>query len=112
MATLTVNTIDNDGLNSESVYVSAAAGGDQFANTGREFIVVKNGDAGTPTVTLATPATYGGLAVADVAVTMGATTGEQMIGPFPTGIFNDANGNVQITYTAVTSLTISAFKLP
>jgi hypothetical protein len=110
MATLSPQTIVYTGL--IPTYAAAASGGDQFLNDGRTFIQLKNTNAGNRTVTIVTQATAAGRAIADDAVVIPLTVGDKMIGPFPTGIYNDANGYVQLTYDAVTDVTIGVFKLP
>ena len=107
MATLTVQTISRTGL--EPSYAAAAAGGDEFANTGDEFLHIKNGDASSHTVTIETPGNVDGLAVADRAVAVGAGE-ERMIGPFPTSVYNDSGDLVQLTYDAVTAVTVAIVK--
>jgi hypothetical protein len=37
--------------------------------------------------------------------------GTMIIGPFPTGEFNDGNGNVQMTYSTEADLTMQAVRL-
>jgi hypothetical protein len=108
MATLTVQNIVRAGL--EPSYDAAAAGGDEFANTGDEFIHVKNGDGSSHTVTIETPATVDGLAVADRDVAIPAGE-ERMIGPFPGSTYNDGDGMVQLTYDGVTSVTLAVLKV-
>lgn len=110
MATLAVQTIDLDGEAAD--YIGAAGGGDQFANTGREYIHVKNTNAATRTVTVNSQRVCDQGFDHDVAVVIPATTGDILIGPLPTERFNDANGNALITYSAVTGVTIGVFKLP
>ena len=107
MATLTVQTISRTGL--EPTYGSAAAGGDEFANSGDEFIHIKNGDASSHTLTIETPATVDGLAVADRTVSIPAGE-ERMVGPFQAATYNDSGGLVQLTYDGVTSVTIAIIK--
>ena len=107
MAELAVQQISRTGLS--PTYAACGAGGDEFVNSGDEFIHIKNGHTGTQTVTIATPATVDGLAVADrdVAVPSGE---ERMIGPFPAATYNDGDSKVQLTYDAVTLLTIAVVK--
>lgn len=107
MATLTSQEIVRAGLT--ATYAACAGGGDEFVNTGDEIIHIKNGAGVTQTVTIVTDATVDGLAVADRAVAILAGT-EQIIGPFPTGTYNDANAKVQLTYDAVVTLTIGILK--
>jgi len=111
MATLSVQEITRASNGLTPAYASAAGGGDQFQNNGRCFIQVKNGSGGNITLTAVTQSTVDGLAVTDLTAVIPLTSGDKMIGPFPTDIYNDANGYVQLTYSAVTSLTIGAFRL-
>lgn len=105
MATLTKQSVVRTGL--EPSYDAASSGGDEFANTGAEFIHVKNGDGSPHTVTIETPNLVDGtLAIADRDVVVPAGE-ERMIGPFPVGTYNDGDGLVQLTYDAVTSVTIA-----
>jgi len=109
MATLTPQVIALTGIT--PTLVAAAAGGDEFVNSGREFIHIKNGGSEiTVTVNSQTACNQG--SDHDVAVTVPATTGEKFIGPFPKARFNDAAGKVQITYSGVTSVTIGIVRLP
>ena len=80
-------------------------------NTGRTVLHVKKSGAGDCEVTIATPATLGGLAVAEQAVTVPATTGDRFIGPFPTHIYNDGNHDLNLTFDEVTGLTIAVLEL-
>ena len=109
MATLTVQTIDRDGV--VPAYVAADVGGDEFANEGRlTFVYVKNTDASPRTVTFVTQKTVDGEAIDDKDVVVAATS-EEPIGPFPSSIYDDASGNVQITYSAIVNLTIAVLQL-
>lgn len=93
----------------EIAYAAAAAGGDTVKPGDRVFLHVVNGDVSDHTVTLAVPGTEYGQAKPDVAVTV--TAGEErMIGPLPRQLAN-SNGLVDITYDAVTSLTIAAVRI-
>lgn len=110
MAQLTINVISRAGLDLTALAVAAGAGGDKIASTGAEFLAVVNG-AGTPvTVTLVMQATLDGQAPTNrtVSVTNAHTA---VIGPFPTGIYNDAQGNTNITYSSTTTVTVCAFRL-
>lgn len=109
MAVLTVQTITRAGL--EETLAAAAAGGDSFPNDGRVFLYARNGDVSDKTVTIATQKTVDGKAVADDAIVVTAAE-ERMIGPFPPGLYNDSNGRVQVTYSAETSVTVAAIRLP
>jgi len=108
MAALSVQAASLVGLTPS--FGAAAAGGDSFANTGKEFLHVKNGHSGSQTVTVnsQTPCNYG--SDHDVAVAVPAG-GERIIGPFPKDRFNDANGLAQLTYSGVTLLTIAVVRV-
>ena len=102
MATLTPRKIIEDGL--DGSLATCSAGGDEFANTGVEFIRVTNDHASAGyTVTITAQTTsyylprYGKLTKSNVsdAVTAGNTI---FLGPFRPSVWNDANGRVQITY--------------
>lgn len=108
MATLTVTTIDRSGA--DVVGASADNAGDEWANTGSEFVLVKNGSGSPITVTLDIKATLDGAAVTDPTVSVGAGV-TKMIGPFPIGIYNDSGtGRARIAYSAVTSVTTKVIK--
>lgn len=91
---------------------AAAGGGDTFVNTGVELVVFKNASVGSITVTIATPGTVDGLAIADRTIAVGA--GEtRLVGPFPPGIYNDtfiSGGVVAMTYSGVTTFTVTVIK--
>lgn len=104
MATLVAQAVSRTGL--EPSYDSAAAGGDDFANTGVEFLHVKNGSGSPITVTIVTTVTVDSLAVADLAVAIPAGE-ERMIGPFPCRWYGSST---DITYSDVTTLTIAVLQ--
>lgn len=108
MATLTVQKVDLAGL--APTYAAAAVGGDEFVNSGKEFIHVKNGGAGAITVTVNSQALCNQGFDHDAAVSVPAS-GERMIGPFLKARFDDANAKVQITYSGVTSVTIAVIQV-
>lgn len=113
MATLTVTTVTRAGVDLAAAFVAAASGGDEFANTGQEYLHVKNASGSPITVTLDIKNAPDGLTVTDRTVTVGATTGHQVIGPFPVGNYNDSTSNLaKVTYSAVTSVTVAVVKCP
>lgn len=116
MPELTVQEVDEDGLNAS--YVAANAGGDYFANpVGDRFIHVKNAGGGSINVTVTAQDTdadisgFGTLTKASQVIAVPAGE-DRFVGPFPLRAFNDANGDVQLTYSGVTSVTIAALRLP
>jgi hypothetical protein len=108
MALLAVTPITKAGI--DTAGVAADVAGDTFPNTGKEVLIVKNGSASPITVTLDIKATLDGQAVTDPTVTINAGI-EKIIGPFPLGYYNDANGRVSVTYSAVTTVTVKALSL-
>ncbi len=110
MATLAQQNIDNDGLT--PALVAAAVGGDKVVPGAGSYIHVKNGSAGSITVTLVTPGTVDGvLGVGDRAVAVAA--GAEALIAVPSSLYqNPADGLASLTYSAVTSLTIGSFRAP
>ena len=108
MAALTRETITRSGI--DPTFVSAAGGGDTFANDGLVFFVVKNGSGGEITITFVTTSTVLGFSVTDMAVAV-ANGAEGWIGPFPQTNFNDSDGLVSVTYSGVGSVTVSAVRI-
>ena len=113
MAVLTVQAIARTGL--DPALGAAAAGGDAFPNTGREFLVVKNAHATlSHTVTVASQLPAGavpqGAAKTDLAVQVPALK-ERWIGPLDPASFNDANGRAVVTYSSEADLSLGAFSL-
>lgn len=100
----------------EAAYVAAdQANGMLFANARGEktVLVVKNGDVAGKTVTIASPRTVDGQAVADPAIAVAA--GEvRMIGPFSQSTYNQGGsdvGKVYVDFDADTSVEVAAVKL-
>jgi hypothetical protein len=108
MATLTSTPIARAGVTITGA--SATSGGDKFGSTGKEFLWVKNADTASHNVIFAVQKTVDGLAVTSRTVTVGAGA-EMLIGPFKPSEYNDANGLVNVTYSAVTSVTVAVFSL-
>lgn len=77
-----------------------------FQNDGKTLLHFEKTGAGSCTVTVTSPATVGGLAVADPTFTVPASTGDVWIGPFRPDLFNDSNGLVSFTVSEATGLTV------
>ncbi len=105
---LSVQDIERSGL--EPSYSSAAGDGHSFQNNGRVFVHVKNDDGSSKTITIQTPGTVDGLAVADRTVDIPAGE-ERMIGPFSPGQYNQSDDTVYVDYSATTSVTIAALRM-
>lgn len=114
MALLTPIVVTAAGIRVDNALVAAAGGGDTFAPSDRHSLLVNNGGGGAITVTVATPATFRGLAVADApnAVSIGA--GQRFeFGPFPYDLYADpTTGVASITYSGVTTVTVGVLYRP
>jgi hypothetical protein len=106
---MTVQQISRDGI-VPSYDAGDAVNGHEFANNGKTFLHVKNGGGSSINVTIPTPGSVDGLAVAEriVAVAAGA---EKMMGPFPTATYNQAGGLVYVDLSDATSVTLDAFRI-
>jgi hypothetical protein len=96
--------------------LTAATASDTFPAGPNTYLRVKNTGAGTVTVTV-TPASGSGpqgttISPLNLVPVVEATTGDRVYGPFPQNPFGDASGNVNVSYSTVTSVTVGAFILP
>jgi hypothetical protein len=82
-----------------------------FKNSGKTFLYLVKAGAGDCIATVTTPVTVDGKAVADLAVTVVATSGVKMVGPFPPSIFNDGNGDARVMFSEITGLTAGVYEL-
>ena len=103
MAALTTNVVPISGLRIDNLFVAASGGGDTAeVGPGTDLIVKTAGTA--ITVTVATPETFDGLALADRTFAC-AATGEHKI-PLTSRYRDPATGVAAITYSAVTAVTV------
>lgn len=108
MALLAPQQIQITGL--EMATQAAAGGGDTLEPGDDIFLEVHNGDASDKTVTVVVPGTEYGQNRPDIAVVV--TAGERRkIGPFPRDLADPTTGLVNITYSAVTSVTVALCRL-
>lgn len=109
---LTIQTTSRTGLSPS--YVSGdAANGHDFNNAGQNVVIhIKNGSGSTVTLTVVTPGTVDGLAVAnrDIAIPAGE---ERIVGPFRKDQYGTGNNQdtVQLDLDDDTSVTLAALKL-
>ena len=103
MATITPIKIVEGGT-AESLS-ACATGGDNFRNSGVEFLHIVNDHASVSyTISVTAQKTsvrhpsYGALTKANQTVTVAAST-EAFMGPFRVSAFNDADDKTQVTYT-------------
>ncbi len=98
MATLTVESAVVTGLT--ATYNTADASGDVFANDGKTVAIIKNSSgANTYTVTIAAPYKYKGRTITAPTATVDTSSTGEVIGPFEPEIFNNASGQVSLTYS-------------
>lgn len=94
---------------------SAAVGGDTCEAGSNVFLECRNTGGSAITVTLAIPSArsnYANVAYTSTAVTVPATTGIRRIGPLNAELYGDpTTGQVAITYSAVTGLTVEPIKV-
>ena len=84
--------------------------GDGFSNDGFTFIHVLN--TGVQSVlTIQTPGTLDGQAVADRTVTIPATTGTKMIGPFPPDQYNQSDDQVYLDWSSVSGVSFAVVRM-
>lgn len=88
--------------------VPATPGGDSAPVGPRLFLYVANGDAAPHTVTVATPGSVSGLAIADAQLAVPA--GGSGLLPL-TRLFAGTNGRAAISYDAVTNVSVAVFEL-
>lgn len=108
---LTVNAVVETGTTLSAT--SANADGHSLVNTARAnqlFLYVNNGGGSSINVTIQTPGTVRGLAIADQVVAVGAGA-IKLIGPFDPSFYNQAAGTVYVDFSSVTSVTVAAFKI-
>ncbi len=86
------------------------ANGDTFPNDGKTFLHVKNANAGTCTVTIASPTTCSQGGTHPTVVVVAATTGDQMIGDFDVGRYGST---ITVTsYSVTASVLVAAIRHP
>lgn len=92
---------------------SAANASDTFVPSDRTFLYVKNSNAATRTITVTTPGTLRGLAVADPGPTIAASGASDLImGPFPADLYADpVTGLATVTPSATAGVTYAVVNL-
>ncbi|MGW0599960.1 hypothetical protein ACWD11_22790 [Streptomyces sp. NPDC002776] len=88
----------------------AAAGGDTCQTGAGVLLLVKNGDAASHTVTLVTPGTVNGLAIADRAIPVAAGATKAI--PVTSDYRNPSTGRADITYDAVNLVEVAVIRVP
>lgn len=83
----------------------------KIRNNGRVLLYFAKTGAGAAVITITTPKTVGGLAVAEQTVAVPATTGKVWAGPFPPDIYNDTSGDMSLVTDEETAITIEAVQI-
>lgn len=91
-------------------FAAASAGGDRFPRTPKSYLHVKNGSGASITVTLNSIKACDQGFDHDEVVTVPAGA-DRLIGGFDTDRFADAAGYVNVTYSAVTTVTVAAIEV-
>lgn len=109
MAQLTVQQITQEGL--AAAFVAASGGGDSYQPNPHTFLAVKNGSGSSINVTIATTAEEYGEPIDDIVVAVPA--GDTVfLGPFQPGeVAQPDTGLADITYSAVTTVTVAALTI-
>lgn len=109
MAALTTTVLPLTGVRFDDKLVAAAGGGDTAQTGAGVLLAVKNADASSHTVTIATPETFDGLALADR--TMAVPAGQTFVIPLTDRYRDPSTGVAAITYDGVTSVTVGVFRV-
>lgn len=111
-AELTVYVLTRTGLSTAAgSFTAAVADGHKFINDGNVNIVLANSSGSSVTVTLQTPGTVDGNAIANLAITLAA--GARLVaGSFPRSVYNQSDGRVYVDYSATSGVTIMAIRTP
>ena len=105
MTAFAINKVDELGTgNITFEAITSGTEADSFANTGKEFIILKGHSSVTATVNFIAQITnvrhpsFGNTSKSNIVITLGA---EQIIlvGPFKPGAFNDSDNKVKMTTT-------------
>ena len=113
MAAITPQQITETGT-ADVTFTAAAGGGDTIAHHPTLLVIVKNDSGGSITVTVSEQLAnntvpdgeYGNLAKSDATLAVaGGDIG--IFGPFKQKSFKDTSGNINLSYSGVTSLTIA-----
>lgn len=84
----------------------------QFRNNGKTILHFKKTGANPCTVTVNSPQTVRGHAVAAATVVVPATTGDVHIGPFPADVYDSLTHDVTFTLSEVTGLVVGVMQIP
>lgn len=81
-------------------------------NDGSVILEVRNTGEEDCKVTIKTPGTEGGLAIADQEVTVPKESGVKVIGPFKRSLYNNSDEQLEVTFSKETGVTYAIVKVP
>lgn len=108
MATLTTQSVTTAGL-AATYSTPTATTGDRFLPAAGTFIHIKNGNASSCTITLTTPFTMDGLALADRVITVPGTT-ERFIA-VPDTLYRSSDGLGDFVVAPITTVTVAVVRI-
>jgi hypothetical protein len=114
VATYTIQSLDQDGLDVSNAALTAVSTSDDFPNNGKTFLFVDNQQASSVTVTISAVRSvvqvggYGSVAISDIVVTIPATKQYAIIVPYAS---HSAAGTTTVTYSSTTSVKAAAVRL-
>lgn len=117
MATLTVvESNDGAGIDTDAAALDTLSTADQFPNDGRTVIIIDNASGGplTPVFVVQKPSVdVPGLGTLTKANGGGAVAAAErrLFGPFPTALYNDGNGMLQMTIAGAASIKGKAIRI-
>jgi hypothetical protein len=80
-------------------------------NSGLVVLHVKKSGANPCTVSVTPQRTFKGKTIPATTVVVPATTGDRFIGILPGDLYNDTNGDVSVTFSEVTGLTVAVLDM-
>lgn len=92
-------------------YEAANGLGNSFPLVAGRALHVKNASAAAVTVTVPTPGTVDGLAIADRTISV-AAGGDQLIGLGTNAAYRQPDGTALVDYSAVASVTVAVIDVP
>lgn len=114
--TLTVlNAVRSGLLVRDSDLTAANTDGHAFENDGATVLLLVNTNASGRTITVQTPGTVDGLAVADLSISIAAgnvTVQRLITATFPRVIYNQSDRTVYVDYSATAGLSVAAVRIP
>jgi hypothetical protein len=92
-------------------YEPANVAGNSYRLATGRVLHIKNASGASVTVTIPTPGSVDGLAVADRTVAVPAAT-DRFIALSKQSVYQQTGGTAHVDYSAVTSVTVAAFDIP